>query len=294
MTEKTVLSFSRLSVVAQCLMKYRLRYVDKVPEEVAGAFIGGSAVHRAIEKAEPDRLWARDDFPAVAADLFVEAWKAELEEREVTDYSKVRWGGRPLLVRDEFDKPILDEQGRKQYAREDHRWWERMGPKMLRHYRAVRLFDERHDVAVLPESTEMQVGVNLGEFHVRGYIDVALLVDEGTGEVAIRDYKSGSGSADPAQLATYAWLIGQAKGWTVTRGEFVKLRQGEVGKMREQHDLTRWLGLMAPRFEDLATTLRLAEENNNWPWNPSSFCKSCTVRASCPWGQTLEDGEERR
>jgi hypothetical protein len=293
-TEKTTLSFSRLSVVAQCLMKYRLRYVDEVDEEVSGAFIGGGAVHRAIEEAENDSLWTREDFADLSGDLFVRAWTEELGEREVTDYAAVRWGGRAMVVRDENGDEVLDEKGRRQYAREDHRWWARMGPKMIRHARAVRLHDAKTGVEVLPGSTEMKVGVNLGEHHVRGYIDVALLVDQSTGEVAIRDWKTGSGQADPAQLATYAWLIGKAKGWTVTRGEFAMLRKPDVGTIRQQHDLSRWLDLMEPRFLDLATTLRLAEENDNWPWNPSSFCKSCTVRRSCPWGQTLEDGEEAR
>jgi ATP-dependent helicase/DNAse subunit B len=61
-------SASKLEIVQQCGRKYRLRYVDKIPETKGAALKFGSVVHKCIETMHKDKMWDITDVQMMWAD----------------------------------------------------------------------------------------------------------------------------------------------------------------------------------------------------------------------------------
>jgi hypothetical protein len=288
------LSFSKLSRLAKCPRDYYLHYIDRDPEAdvINGAGLAGRAVHQAIEEAEPEHLYRvkaePQDPEAPLTTLVRKHLAAVVDEAGGPEAPQIRWGGRSRVLRDDAYQPMTDADGNPIKAKETFTWWWYEAPRMMRRYGAVRRGDEKAGAEITEATVEFKVGVNLdtpaGPEHVVGYVDAALLISP-TGERVVRDWKTGS-FTDPFQLAIYGYLTAEAKGWAVERGEFGELRRSD-GEVLKVHDLRPMLPLVAPRFADLAATLRVYEQAQVWPWNPGMLCPSCGSRPRCPWGQTL-------
>lgn len=111
-TEEPHLSWSQLQTLSDCGERFRLRYVEQVPEAPQGALIAGRAIHAAIEWAETRET---DKFPDYAPidDLihepptlqaaflrllrenFLRLFDESVEEAGGTD--AIRWAGRKLI-----------------------------------------------------------------------------------------------------------------------------------------------------------------------------------------------------
>jgi len=74
----THLSFSAISLFQQCPLRFKLRYIDNLPEEtVAATLVFGSAIHSAVQ-FHYEQLLIGQPSPTLDTllDVFQEAWRA--------------------------------------------------------------------------------------------------------------------------------------------------------------------------------------------------------------------------
>lgn len=264
------LSYSQLNVFQDCGEKYRLSYVEKVPREPQGAFLGGIAVHDAIATSEAEGWWSDEDAasgpeaPIVAA--FLEKFRRSVEEAGGPE--AVRWGGRG--------------------GGENQPWWEKQGEFMLRRYGATRRAMDEAGWGPIEGGVEMRVLDEIGGTPVVGYLDKFLMHE--MGEPAIVDYKTGRvGNASPTQFATYALLLERSRGIVVRRGIGIFLRAQEAAKRVQP---VEFAGLVE-RMDELFAGLVEDIQAERFRVNPHAYCSSCSVRAHCwYWRATSREGDE--
>jgi hypothetical protein len=270
------LSFSRLSTYAGCPRRYALRYIEHADRRPSGAGIGGTAVHEIIVEAEQEVAWADDDVwetDGPWAKRFREVFDEKLEEAGGPD--ACYWGGRKSKAWPDGEDPDF---------------WRHKGPVFLFRYAQLRQADEELGLVIPDGGVEMEVNVPLPDGQVvKGYVDAIPLVDQATGVAIIRDYKTGTW-LDPLQLVTYGWMIQAARGWTIESGHFAKLRAEDPEDVIQSYDLRPWLeaNIAPERYAALAIQIQQSTEHGLWPVNPSNLCVACDVKASCPWGRTVE------
>jgi hypothetical protein len=266
---RPALSWSRLSAYSHCGYQYKLQNIDKLPQVPQGNFLGGRAIHEAIEESERQGWWKDSDSAArggVLERFFLAAFDAELiEAHDSADYP-IRWGGRKT---------------RNYPGGEDAKWWQTSGPMMLRRYVSLRQADAElgHEM----EHIEGFVGANLPSgTYVRGYIDGYLSGD------TIRDWKTGKpGGAQRAQLGTYGWAMRSTMDKEVRYGQFVYLRAQDSARMVETFDLEPWIAMVEWMFTELEKGLA-AEV---YLPQPSNMCIACSVRPHCQVGQQYVEKE---
>jgi putative RecB family exonuclease len=257
-------SWSQLSTYAQCGWKYKSNYRDHVPQEPQGPFLGGRAIHDAIEWAEPQGYWREDGMVEwVMADA-----RRRFEEMVEEDGgpANIRWGGRK------------DRDGN---PGEDYRWWHFNLGLMSKNWAATRRLDQINGMQMVEGSTEFALSVTLPSgtlLKVR--IDAAML-ETADGALVVRDWKAGRiGGAEVKQLGIYGWALHEGPGWDVTLGEFGYLRRaGEL----QRHNIGHLVEFVPAWFEKYAAGI----EHGIFPVEPNVFCSSCPVRHYCPHGKTL-------
>lgn len=275
------LSFSQLSTFIDCGEKFSLSYLKDAPREPQGAFLGGIAVHVAIERSEVAGWWQDEtidlrgsDHPLLTA--FHEEF-ARLIERSGGE-AAIRWGGR-------------ERNG----AREDRQWWEHNGEFMLRRYVDSRRTWAEAGIISVPDGTEMRVFANLDDvpIPVEGRLDkfLARRVDPETGELGghgIVDWKTGQiGYAEPMQFATYARLVQLARAIEVEWALVVFLRAADPARRVQP---VRFQGLVEHIDGVYAAAARSIDRGEFYP-KPSRFCSSCSVRRSCWYWQATNPEE---
>ena len=123
---------------------------------------------------------------------------------------------------------------------------------------------------------------------LKGYIDLSLLQDPDTGEIRVRDWKSGSNlGLDPAQLTLYGIMVKQMFNVPCHYGEFGWLRAKDL-----ENVLKPWH--LDPMYDVVPQMVFQAERgirSGVFDIRPSMLCKSCGVRGSCAWGKTLPPEE---
>jgi hypothetical protein len=275
MAELPHVSFSRLSTYAECGQKFKLSYVDEVPREPQGAFIGGIAVHETVEDIElagqaRNPLFFVDDFiaPSQAATLFRE--KLMEGVGKVDDPDLIRWGGR---------KSKLFPNGH------DLKWWTEFGPGMVMQFHRQRLADDRAGDEVLLEYVEAQVN-GTWEKNTPVVTRLDAMVEGRDGRFWIRDYKTGQARKEQRlQQVLYCMMAEETLNIPIAGAELVYLAT---------------TALQVDRFEwqpyEAAIGLWVDEAiagitSDVYPMSPSSYCTSCSVRSSCSYGRLLGGGE---
>jgi RecB family exonuclease len=263
------LSFSRLNTYNTCGNLFRLRYVDRVIQEPGGPLLGGSALHTALEVMERKGLWPSDEGVEKVQKAFLDDFDAQLSEASDSPFP-IRWGGR---------------KSRDWPEGENADWWRGMGPLFVKRACLLRRADEAAGFTVKPEGVEMEVLAPLDDqIMVKGYIDAFLMVTP-DGEPMLRDWKSGKvGGNNPLQLATYAWALAELGISRPTVGQYVYLRAGEKSKGLATYDLTAYLPMVAPMYQDLVKGIAAGV----FPVQPGFLCGSCSVRHACTYGQALD------
>jgi len=285
---ESYLSYSQLSTYGDCPTKYRLRYVERVPAEASGAFIAGKVGHAIIERSEEAEVWRQDDAVQVLAAWFRADLATAVADAGGPD--AVRWSGRAQILRDDEGKEVRGPDNRPIKLKETDVWWHHQGPAMLRRYVTIRRqldaeqFRVRFTQTGRVDGIELKVTTRIAGRLIAAYIDAVLLADE-DGQSAILDWKFGN-YADPYQLAVYAEVLHRARGLDIDRGFIAYLRQKERDRWLVEFDLQRWRGQVEGDFAELAAGI----EAGVFPKKRSSFCVSCSVRAHCSWGRTLEEG----
>lgn len=264
-----VLSWSRVSTYLQCGEKYRLSYIADAERRPQGPFIGGIAVHEAIEAAErgghcEDREWVSNRFQT--------EFTATMR-RIAPDPSLIRWGGRKTK-----DHP----------NGEDEAWWRAVGPMMMRRYVLTREEDRESGISLVPSTIEARLRTETPAGRAwQGVFDAFAFADS-DGAMVIRDWKTGVYTPDAMQLASYALLAKKVWGWTVERGEYIMLRRQDAAKRRIQLDLRPYIDLIFPLFEQVERGISAGA----FPITPSNMCVSCSVVSSCSYGQALAKATE--
>lgn len=132
---------------------------------------------------------------------------------------------------------------------------------------------------IAPDGTpaiELFFKINLDGQEIRGYID-AVIQDEITGKVLVRDTKSGKSPGDDLQLGVYAVAVAEQFGVDQpTTGDYW---MGVSGKATKPYDLTPWTReRVTGEFHQLADNI-IAERFDPEP--EKSKCMFCSVSASC-------------
>ncbi|GAA4187144.1 hypothetical protein GCM10022252_20190 [Streptosporangium oxazolinicum] len=231
----------------------------RLPALPAGWLMQGTAIHVAADAWEQSgRTMPIGD----AQEVFRTTWREEMEKADQTAFERSRWlvGGRKKVQNDLVDRY---DSGQEQIAT----------------YIEYNLADTTLAPYVMPDgsiASEIGFEVEFRGVNVRGYIDV-LMQDTTTGEVLVRDIKSGTKvPAVPFQLIVYRLAVLQVLGLDVTWGQFFMTRDG---KPTMPIDLTTldeaWIETWFKRQVQI-------EEQGLFLPDPGENCRTCGVKPHCP------------
>ena len=277
------LSYSRLSSYIKCGESYRLRFIEGVEPEPSGAAMAGRAVHSVIEEMLLDGWFVRPD---VVEDQGAKLFQVRFDEglAEVGGPDAVRWGGQKRLLRDENNKPVLDEDGAQIKVGENYPWMCKMGPTWVKRAGAQLRRDLATGIQVVETSIEQKVSRFLddpGSLLITGIVDVMVFADN-EDKPRVRDWKTGT-FVDAMQLANYAWLLAQA-GIEVSIGEIAYLRGTSPETQLRVYNIDPWKSSVKRMYADAEKGIRA----DHFQLTPSSWCGSCWVRRACEYGRTLD------
>lgn len=243
------LSPSGAGTFEQCPRRWRMRYVERLPDPPGEAALAGSFAHRVLElfmQREPDertvdaaKLIAREEWSDVEAD---------------PDYQALGY----------------DEAGGKQF-----RWKAWQAIEGLWALEDPKLVEVR--------ATEQDIEANLNGVPFRGIVD--RLDDEGDGLV-VTDYKSGKapsprfrrGRLD--QVLLYAAAVQEATGETPVHARLLYLGQRPVGIKVTQDELD---GVVA-KLSDTWTAINTACDTDEFEPRTGPLCGWCPYVDRCPEG----------
>lgn len=279
------LSYSRLSKYASCGVAFKLQYIDLVPTETSGAGLAGTATHLTTQAMVDEGWYAKADIVEThGAEMAVDKFEELVEAEGGPD--KLRWGGYKRILRDEdTGKPILDAEGNQMKVGENYDWMRKTIPTWVKRAGGILRRDKGNGLVVVSSTTEMSVSRFLTEKEdvlITGFIDVMMVQDQENGKYRIRDWKTGTW-IEPMQLANYAWLV-EGMGWEVDTGEIAYLRGAKPEDWVRVYDVSKWKAIVPMMYESAVKGI----EAEHYQLHPSSFCTSCWVRTSCPYGKTLE------
>jgi len=244
------LSSSQVTAYLGCPLKYRFRYVDRIPAPWRPAALAfGSSIHAAVEWFHRERLGGRTPPVEKVIAIFNADWYAQNVE--------------PLVFSDRESKDLLTTRGR----------------DMLAVY--VAETDGRMPV-LIEEAFEVDIADptngELLDVRLRGFMD---LVE--AGEI-VTDLKTAARGFSAGDVARHLQLSIYALVYLLLHDRLPKLRLDVLLKTREprldRHETTRTL-------EDLAWTARLirqvgsAIESGHFFPNPSWRCGDCEYFAHC-------------
>lgn len=252
-------SVSRLTSIARCGLAYQLERVQQLPALPAGWLIQGIAIHDACDAWEKS---ARQMPICDAQDVFESVWYTELTKADEKCPDRSTWlvGGRKKVENDLSDR--YDD-----------------GLLQVADYITANLNDKRLRPYEMPDgspASEMGFEIQLGGVDVRGYFDL-LLEDVETGELLIRDIKSGSNvPLVPFQLQVYRLGLAETLGLETAWGHYYMTKKREPGRPRDLTRLDReWIeGWFAKQVE--------MEQQGLFIPNPGDACRTCGVRPHCP------------
>ncbi|MDX3096864.1 PD-(D/E)XK nuclease family protein [Streptomyces sp. ME19-03-3] len=248
------LSPSRAADFMRCPLLYRLRVIDRLPEQPSRAATRGTVVHAVLE-----RLF---DVPAAertadrARAMVPGQWQRLLETRPELSELFAAGDGNGLAE-------WLEEA-----ARLVERWFSLEDP--------TRLEPAERELYV---ETELESGLTL-----RGYID-RLDVAPASGDLRVVDYKTGRAPrpeyADEAlfQMKFYALVLWRLRGVVPRRLQLVYLGSGEVLTYDpSEADLLA----VGRKLEALWEAITRATQSGDWRPRRSRLCDWCDHQAVCP------------
>ena len=246
------ISPSRAGDFKQCPLLFRFRAIERRPEPVTAPQARGTTAHLALERLFD--LEASERTPERLFDLFRAEWTAL---RTTPEYS------------DLFDD--LDEE----------RQWGVESLRVVANY--TNLEDPR---TVAPLERELKLTEDLGEIVVRGILD--RMDRRPDGGLVIIDYKTGSAPPErfalPAffALKIYALLVQRQTGRTPVELRLMYLGNSTVYSIEVDRNT---IEAIERQILALATTIRAAVEEDNFPPKPSALCRWCAFQDLCPEGQ---------
>jgi hypothetical protein len=247
-------------------MRYRLQSVDGVPEVPAWWNAGGTAFHECVREYEMARGTEREE----DTDWHAERFAHHLAEATAQ-----------MVLDDKTGSPLSQWRAARR-GTENRDWWLDHGPEMVAKYVAAQQGRE-YEVLTIDGAVGMEWGFEVelipGLPAVKGFIDHVLVWPK-TGEITVRDLKSGSSApADPFQLSVYRLAL-EHLGVTATRwwGDYWMGRKGAPTRAWDLSDRDRLSEGVAYRLR----AMDAQERAGYYAPNPSSLCNACGVLRACP------------
>ncbi|WP_125565977.1 RecB family exonuclease [Nocardioides baekrokdamisoli] len=245
------LSPSRASDFMTCPLMYRLRSIDKLPEEPSVDAVRGTVVHRVLEQLFD--LPAPERTPERADALVSPSW------------DEVRAG--------EKDVDGLFES-------------EAAAATWLESCRTVlsKYFDLEDPTRLEPAERELYVeSVLESKLLLRGFVDRIDVAPDGS--VRVVDYKSGRAPGEMFEAKALFQLKFYALVWWKTRGvipamlQLIYLGSGDV--LRYQPDEAD-LRATERKIEAIWKAIQAAQASGDWRHSPSRLCSWCSYQEFCP------------
>lgn len=254
-------SYSQLTTYLECPEQYRLKYIERIPEDPAVWNVGGVAFHTCAEwflKGEIDPV-----SPFAVRDAWAAAWQLAYQE---------------VIDRNPDVDPDMSTWRSANRGKEDVDWWQGEGPRMVWAFidwwrdAGLRVFQQDDELYL-----EHVFEVELGGVLVKAIPD-ALVIDE-HGQVDILDYKSGRREpAGSLQLGVYKAAVAEGLGLTATWGLYYMTRKAALAA----RDLTAWTPVnIGEMFADFDSR----EKAGHYPPKPGNHCRFCGVKPHCTYFQ---------
>ena len=245
-------SQSKMGLYRECPLKYKFRYIDKIPEKPKYFFSFGTILHSVMEY-----LYSAPQFPPLD---------------EVLTYFKKKWA-----------EQTWQEKGYASAEKEQEGFLE--GQEIIKKYYNKHLTDALH-----PLSTEMKVYADIDGLTVMGIVDRIDYL--GKGKIAILDYKTGKTlKREPDQLMFYQKLLENSpKILPLVQARDTDIKKIGIEKMLFYHlpTLTEDSFKPVPAAEldvfwkgALKTAQNILAEKFE-PTPTEQACKWCDYRGSCP------------
>lgn len=244
-------SVSQFKKFTKCGEQYRLGYSGQFPWKPSAAQALGHAVHETYE------LWELDDREWPMASRFIELYRREIEESEQV-CPLDEWVTAPRVKDVANDIEIRAENGLM------------MCEQYEKHCRASKWEVYKHYSQCV--GNEFPFELDMGEFDLVGSIDVLLLWP--SGNITIRDLKTGNREKSGFQLGVYAYALRRELGLNVKYAEYYYTKDG----VAVTYDLSRYTDVY---IEDQLYKLDRAIMNQIYLANPGDACTFCDVKEFC-------------
>lgn len=248
-------SYSQLSTYRDCPALYHHKYVARAPEQPSVWGVGGTAFHQLAEWYLAGELGEAPDVMRVR-----QAWDVAWQSAE----DEVR--RRNVLA---AELPI-EEWRAADRGKEDHRWWDTVGPGMVRRFIE---WKQTVGAGLHVLGLEQRIEVTLGGVPIVAIPDW-IAVDE-NGLVDIVDYKSGKPPKESLQLGVYAAAIREGLGYDPAWGLYYMTRVGQLLPA----SLQRWPQTL---IADLFAEFHERELGGDYTPTPGQACRFCPLKKTCP------------
>ncbi len=250
-------SQSKMGLYRECPLKYKFRYIDKIPEKPKYFFSFGTILHSVMEF-----LYSTPQFPPID---------------DALKFFKQKWA-----------EQTWQEKGYASAEKEQEGFLE--GQEIIKKYYQKHFADNLH-----PLSTEMKVYADIDGLTVMGIVDRIDYL--GDGKIAILDYKTGKTlKREPDQLMFYQKLLENSpKLLPLVQARDIEIQKIRIEKMLFYHlpTLTEDAFKPVPAAElnnFWKGALKTAENilAQKFDATPSEqACKWCDYRGNCPvWSLT--------
>jgi hypothetical protein len=254
------MSYSQITSVLDCGMRYRLERVEGAPQTPSWALIGGGVVHSVTEVIDLDLV------------MHGRAWNQQQIENQCDAQFDIE-------IEHHLTKSGIDTEdwiigGR---GKEDQTWWRTEAPLMVKRWQDF-LTKSQWEIAVNADGSPLveEDFDNTYDYDTNlvGGVD-RVLRNTNTGAYAIVDLKSGREPQSHLQLALYRDALVPKYGH-ITWGYYFMTRKGELSK---PYNLDQYSPTATADIVNGAHKIR--ELGLFFP-KPGMFCGSCSVKAYCP------------
>ncbi|MCR5505161.1 MAG: PD-(D/E)XK nuclease family protein [Elusimicrobiaceae bacterium] len=250
-------SQSKMGLYRECPLKYKFRYILKIPEKPKYFFSFGTILHSVMEY-----LYSAPQFPPID---------------EALQFYKQKWS-----------EQTWQEKGYASAVKEQEGFLE--GQEIIKKYYQKHFADNLH-----PLSTEMKVYADIDGLTVMGIVDRIDYL--GDGKIAILDYKTGKTlKREPDQLMFYQKLLENSpKLLPLVQARDIQIQKISIEKMLFYHLPTLTEDAFKPVSADELNAfwkgaVKTAENILAQKFEPTpseQACKWCDYRGSCPvWNLT--------
>ncbi|MCW2847399.1 MAG: hypothetical protein JWR90_1373 [Marmoricola sp.] len=249
------LSPSRAGDFKSCPLMFRLRTIDRLPEEPSPSAVRGTVVHKVLE----------DLFDLPAADRTPD--RAELMVQDAWDFV--------LDAEPELREMFVGEAD----AGQEIATWLASCRESLRGY-----FDLEDPRRLEPAEREVYVEALLdSKLLLRGFVDRIDVAPDGA--LRVVDYKTGRSpgvgfeSRALFQMRFYALVIWRTRGVVPALLQLIYLGDGQLVSYRpDEQDLRATERLVVALWQ----AIEAARSSGEWLPNPGATCRWCSFQAHCP------------